>query len=197
MKGFFQDAVPAARDILLIESGSQHIFRFGLESIRRSFPEARLHLLTCWSDPPPGPLSSIYQVRDYASRGDKLRLLRYFRRHPADVLAVLCSKEPVMYSWKMLALMMIPAKPLIINENGDFFWLDWHNRRTLRLFLQSRWGIFSREALRTLLLAMAFPFTILFLLANAAWLFARRWRRLLLWRIRRQSGNPQGNRLLW
>lgn len=184
MIGFFQSAVPPARDILLIESGSQDIFRRGLAGIRRTFPEARLHLLTCWPDPPPGPLTSLHRVRDYTSRRDKLRLLRSLRKQPSDVLAVLCSKEPVMFSWKMLAILLIPAKTLIINENGDFFWFDWQSRGALRQFLQSRWGLLSHEFLLTLLRAFAFPFTILFLLANAAWLYSRRWRRLLLWKLR-------------
>ena len=187
MKGFFNNAVPPARDILLIESGSQHVLVRALGGIRQVFPEARLHLITCWPDPPQGSFASVLRVRDYPGRRAKLRLLTSFRRKPSDVLAVVCSKEPVMYAWKMMALLLVPAKTLIINENGDFFWLDWHNRRTLRRFLQTRWGIVHREFLLTLLRAMAFPLTVLFLLATAAWLYARRWRRLLLWRLRESS----------
>jgi len=184
MKGFFQDAVPPARDILLFESGSQDIFARALGAIRQSFPQARLHLVTCWPDSPPGPFASLHHVRDYRGTGDKLRLLASFRKNPADILVVVCSKEPVMYAWKMLALLAVPSKTLIINENGDYFWLDWHNRRTLRRFMQSRWVIVRKEFLLTGLRAIAFPFTLLFLLANAAFLYSRRWRRLLLWKIR-------------
>ena len=191
MKGFFRGAVPPARDILLIESGSREVFRRALEGIRRSFPEARLHLVTCWPNPPPGPFASLYRVRDYPSRWDKLRLLRSFRKKHPDILAILCSREKVMYWWKMLALLVVPAKTLIINENGDFFWIDWQNSRTLRRFLQSRWGLVGTEALLTSLRALAFPLALLFLLANALFLYARRWRRLLLWRIR-GSGPPRG-----
>ena len=197
MNGFFHDAVPPVRDILLIESGSQDIFRRGLESIRRSFPEARLHLLTCWPDPPPGPLASLYRVRDYATRRDKLRLLHSLRKQPSDVLAILCSKESVMYSWKMLALLVVPAKTLIINENGDFFWFDWQNRSKLRQFMQSRWVIIRKEFFLTMLRALAFPFTVLFLLATAARLYARRWLRMLLWKIRGQDRDRGENRLPW
>ena len=197
MNGFFHDEVPPPLDILLIESGSQEIFRRGLESIRRSFPEARLHLLTCWPDPPPGPLASLHRVQDHASRRDKLRLLRSFRKEPSDALAILCSKEPVMYTWKLLALLVVPAKTLIINENGDYFWFDWQNRGALRQFLQSRWTIIRKEFFLTMLRALVFPFTVLFLLANAARLYSRRWRRLLLWKIRGKGRDREGNRLLW
>ncbi|MBI4480690.1 MAG: hypothetical protein HY651_11765 [Acidobacteria bacterium] len=192
MKGFFRGAVPPARDILLIESGSEEIFRRALEGIRRSFPEARLHLVTCWPGLPPVPLEGLYRVQDYASRWDKLRLIRSFRKKPPDVLAILCSQEKVMYWWKMLALLVVPAKTLIINENGDFFWLDWQNFRTLRRFLQSRWGLIGTESLFTSLRALAFPLILLFLLANALFLYARRWRRLLLWRIRGGGGHRRG-----
>ena len=183
MKDFFQDDVPLARDILLIESGSQDIFSRALANIRQSFPEARLHLLTCWPEAPPGPFASLFRVRDYPSRRDKLRLLGSFRRKPSDILVVVCSKEPVMYAWKMLALLWVPAKTLVVNENGDYFWLDWNNRRALRRFLQSRWVIIRKEFLLTVLRAIIFPFTVLFLLANAALLYSRRWRQLLLWKI--------------
>jgi hypothetical protein len=194
---FFQSAAPSARDILLIESGSQVIFRRGLATIRRSFPEARLHLLTCWPDPPPGPFASLHRVRDYTSRRNKLRLLRSFRKQPVDVLAILCSKEPVLFSWKMLALLLIPAKALILNENGDFLWLDWQNREAVRQFLHTRWGIFHQEMFLTFLRALAFPFTVLFLLAHAAWLYGRRWRRLLLWKIRGDGPGRERTRPLW
>ena len=65
MKGYFNDAVPAARDILLVESGSQDIFERALGGIRRAFPEARLHLLTCWPNPPAGAFASHWSVRAY------------------------------------------------------------------------------------------------------------------------------------
>ena len=187
MKGFFRDDVPSARDILLFESGSQHVFARALGSLRQSFPEARLHLVTCWPDTPPGPFANLYRVRDYPSRGDKVRLLSAFRKTPADVLVVVCSRERVMYAWKMLALFWVPAKTLIVNENGDYFWLDWHNRRALRQFLQSRWSIMRKEYLLTVLRAVVFPLTLLYLLANAAFIYARRWRRLLLWKIQGKS----------
>jgi hypothetical protein len=184
MKGFFDDAVPSGHSVLVIESGSQHILARASNGLRQAFPEARLSLLTCWPDTPPGPFARVMQARDYPGTGAKLRLLASFRKQPSDVLAVVCSKEPIMYSWKMMALLIVPAKTLIINENGDFFWLDWNNRRTLRSFLQSRWVIIRKEFLLTVLRALAFPFTVLYLLATAAWLYARRWRRLLWWRIR-------------
>ena len=84
----------------------------------------------------------------------------------------------------MLALGLFPAKVLIVNENADFFWLDWDNRRTLRRFLAIRWGVNRDEVLSTALRALVFPLTLLFLIFTALFLYFRRWRRLLLWKLR-------------
>jgi hypothetical protein len=189
MKGFFRDNIPPARDLLLLESGSPEIFRRAFANIRRAFPHARLHLCTCWPDPPPG-CSDVFQVSEYPSWRDKLRLLLSFRKSRWDILVILCSQEPIMYAWKMAALLLVPAKTLIINENGDFFWLHWQNRGTLRSFLAARWVIIRKEFLLTALRALVFPLTLLYLIAVAAFLYARRWRRLLLWKIRPRS-SPQ------
>ncbi|HWP83950.1 MAG TPA: hypothetical protein VNN17_02065 [Terriglobia bacterium] len=187
-------AVPPARDILLVESGSPQAFRQGLVNIRQSFPETRLQLLTCWPEPAQNVFSSIYRVQEYASRREKLALLFSLRKNPPDVLGILCSNDPIMYSWKLLATLVLPAKVLIINENGDFFWLDWQNRKALRRFLQSRWVIIRKEFLLTLLRGMVFPLTFLYLLLHAGWLYLRRWRRLALWRIQGgglRKGKPE------
>ena len=37
---------------------------------------------------------------------------------------MICSGEPVMMKWKWALALRIPAKDFIINENGDYFWLD-------------------------------------------------------------------------
>jgi hypothetical protein len=188
VKGFFNDAVPSARSVLVIESGSQHILSRALPQMCTAFPEARLDLLTCWPGAAHSAPIQVRQASDFPGNAAKLRLLSSYRNRPPDVLAVVCSKEPIMYSWKMMALLLVPAKTLIINENGDFFWLDWNNRRTLRSFLQSRWVIIRKEFLLTALRTLVFPLTVLYLLATATWIYARRWRRLLWWRI---TGPPQ------
>jgi hypothetical protein len=192
MKDFFRGAVPQPRSILAIESGSPHILRRALGGIRQMFPEAQLHLCTCWPDPAPDGVSTLFRVADYPSQRDKIRLLLTFRRSRYDVLVILCSQEPIMYAWKMMVLLLVPAKTLIVNENGDFFWLDWQNRGALRQFLATRWVIIRKEFLLTILRAIVFPFTLLFLIANAVFFYARRWRRLLLWKIRELSAPHTG-----
>ena len=184
MKYFFRRKFPEAADVLLIESGSPDVARRALGGIRKILPRARYHLLTCWPDPPSGIFTSVSQAADYPSGWAKVRLLVSLARRKWRVLAILCTGESVLWRWKMLALGLFPAKVLIVNENADFFWLDWDNRRTLRRFLAIRWGVNRDEVLSTALRALVFPFTLLFLILTALFLYARRWRRLLLWRLR-------------
>jgi hypothetical protein len=197
MTRFLRGAVPPAHDVLLIESGSQALFRRGLEKIRCAFPDARLQLLTCWPNVDAQPYSRVYSVQEYASRRDKLALLYLLRKTPPDVLGVLCSAEPIMSAWKLLALLSLPSKVLIINENGDFFFLDWPNRSALRQFLQSRWVIIRKEFLLTVLRALVFPLTVLYLLANAARLYLRRWYRLIFWKLPGGRASRRGMASLW
>lgn len=191
MKYFFSRKVPSAQDILLMESGSPEVARTALEGIRKMFPSARCHLCTCWPNPPAGLFASVLRVTDYPSSWDKLRLLYSYRQKGWEVLVMLCTGEPILWRWKIAALLLLPAKVLIINENADFFWLDWGNRKTFRRFLAIRWGVNQEELLQTALRACVFPLTLLVLLVTAAWLYARRWRRLLRWKMASVwAGNP-------
>ncbi len=188
MKYFFRRKIPTARDILLMESGSREVARQALESIRKIFPHARYHLCTCQPDPPPAMFSNVFRVTDYPTGWKKLGLLLYFWRQGWEVLVILCTGEPLLWRWKMLALVILPAKVMIVNENADFFWLDWGNQGNLRRLLGIRWGVNLEEFFYTLLRALAFPLTLLILLFTAGFLYMRRARRLLLWKIKGLPG---------
>ena len=183
MKFFFQRKIPAVHDVLLFESGSPEVARRALEQIRRIFPAARYHLCTCWPDPPVGSVASVFRVVEYPSSWNKLRLLWSFRQRRWEILAILCTGEPILLWWKLAALLLLPAKALIVNENADFFWLDWGNWRIVRRFVAIRWGVNQEELLQTLVRALVFPVTLSYLLATAGWLYFRRWRKLLAWKM--------------
>ena len=184
MKYFFRRKIPVAGDILFMESGSPEVARRALEGIRKIFPRARYHLCTCQPVPSTTMFSSVFQVTDYPTGWEKLGLLFSFWRKGWEVLVILCTGEPLLWRWKILALAILPAKVIIVNENADFFWLDWGNRATLRRLMGIRWGVNLDEILFTMLRAVAFPFTLLLLLATAGFLYLRRARRLLFWKIR-------------
>jgi hypothetical protein len=166
-----------------MESGSPEVARQALVQIRKVFPEAQYHLLTCQSDPPPEIFADTFQVFNYPTAWQKLRLLHSFRSKKWEVMVILCTGEPIMLYWKMLAVLLIPAKVLIVNENKDFFWLDWENRGNARHLLRDRWGLNLEQVFYTLLRALVFPITLLILLSTAAFLYLRRVRRLLLWKF--------------
>lgn len=191
MKYFFRRKFPGADDVLLIESGSPEVARRAVGKIREHFPGARYHLLTCWPATTPesrlapaGPYRSVFRAADYPTGWEKLRLLLSLARRKWRVLAILCTGEPVLWRWKMLALAVFPSKVLIVNENADFFWVDWAHRHHVRQFLAVRWGINRGEMAATALRALVFPLTLLFLILTALYLYARRWRRLVVWRLR-------------
>src|SRR3990172_1686617 len=113
MKYFLRGKIPAARDVLVIESGSPEGTRRALGGIRRIFPDARYHLLTCWPDPPPDLFADVFRAADYPSGWEKVRLLVSFARRRWRVLAILCTGEPILSRWKILALALLPAKVLV------------------------------------------------------------------------------------
>lgn len=187
----------AVRDVLLIESGSGGVGQRVLEKIQKLFPDARYHLLTCWPETTPehraARYQSVFRASDYPAGLDKVRLLFSLARSRWRVLAILCTGEPLLWRWKLLALAIFPSKVLIANENADFFWLDWAHRRNLRQFLAVRWGVNRDEIAATFFRALLFPFTLLFLILTAFYLYTRRWRRLLLWKLRPAHTKPQSD----
>jgi hypothetical protein len=183
MKYFFRRRIPKAGDILLMESGSPEVARRALEGIRNLFPGASFHLCTFRPDPPLPIYSSVFRVTDYPTGWKKLGLLFSFRRQGWEVLVILCTGEQILWRWKMLAMALLPAKVLVVNEHADFFWLEWDNLRTVRQLLGIRWGVNLEEFFYNLLRALIFPLTFLFLISTAGFLYLRRAWRLLQWKI--------------
>ena len=99
------------------------------------------------------------------------------------VVVMLCTGEPLLLRWKVLAGLIVPATILIVNEHADFFWFDWSNLRTIRRLLSIRSGVNLEELFLTALCGLVFPLTVLYLIGIAGLLYLRRARRLLLWKI--------------
>jgi hypothetical protein len=183
MKYFFRRKIPRGDDVLLIESGSRDVALRAISNIRNIFPGARYHLCTCLPNSPADQFASVHRAADYPGAWSKLKLLFSFRGYSSPVLVMLCTGEPILLKWKVLAALLIPAKILIVNEHADFFWFDISNRRTIRRLLSIRSGVNLEELLFTLLRGLAFPLTLLYLAIFAGFMYLRRWRRLLLWKI--------------
>ena len=87
---------------------------------------------------------------------------------------MICSGEPIMTKWKWALALRLPVKVLVVNENGDFFWFDRANWRTVRRFVFIRTGLSGGDAVRTIGRILVFPLTLAFLLLYAALIHLRR-----------------------
>ena len=83
-----------------------------------------------------------------------------------------------MTKWKWAIAFGVPAKVFVLNENGDYFWMDWSNWATMRHFVLFRAGLAGPGAVRTIGRLFLFPLTLLYLLSFAAIVHTKRWARL-------------------
>ena len=184
MKWFLSGGSPEPTRILLVESGSRHLLERAVGEMKHHFPKAHFDLCTCF----PGviqavPVEQVWRVNDARSLGSKLSLARTVVRTKPPIAALLFSGEPVMFNWKMLLLAALPSKIIVINEHGDFFWLDRKNLRVLRSFVGARLGVGGDAFLRTISQVLVFPFVFLFLVFYTLVTYLARWTRLLLWKV--------------
>ncbi len=164
--------------MLLVESGSRSVMESLLpRAIERSREVERIDLVTCYPGSPQGldeAHSKVWRVWEYTGRERRKELYRELRERGYDIICILCTGEPIMTKWKWSLAWQMPAKVMIVNENSDWFWLDYSNWRTVRQFMLYRSGLTGANAVSTLGRLLIFPFTFLWLLTFAAWVHLRR-----------------------
>jgi hypothetical protein len=150
---FFTIREPQVSRILLVESGSRGLLEGIIPGIRKTYGDKIfVDLVTCYSGLPEGfhPENTVvYRVTDYRGR-------------------IICSAEPIMTKWKWMLAARLPAKVFVLNENGDYFWIDYGHWSIIQHFALFRAGLAGPDAVRTLARLALFPFTLLFLLSYAA-----------------------------
>ncbi len=151
---------------MLIESGSRHISEVVIPRMRGHFG-VPIDLVTCFPDAPAGT-AEVYNVNDYRGRRRGLALARQLRSRGYAVAGVVCSNEPILSKWKWALAAALPVKVLIINENGDWFWLDRAHWAHIRQFLKYRAGLADAGIVRAFARVVVFPFTLSYLLLYAA-----------------------------
>ena len=170
--------LPAVNSILLVESGSRGLVEGLIQGLRQSWGgEIIIDLVTCFATLPKGfepQTTRVYRVADYRGREARARLYRELAGNHYSLLGVVCSGEPVMTKWKWAVALRIPAKIFIVNENGDYFWLDRKHLGPIRRFMLYRSGLAGSGAVRTVARLISFPFTLLYLLLYATSVHARR-----------------------
>jgi len=175
---FLSRRLPPADSILLVESGSRGLLEGLIPNLRDTWgDDVFIDIVTCYSKMPQGCLprtTRIYRVTDYRGREARRKLYRELDRNRYAIMGIICSGEPVMTKWKWVLAARIPAKIFVINENGDYFWLDRGHLEPLRQFVLLRAGLAGAGAVRTLARVVSFPFTLLYLLLYAATVHGRR-----------------------
>ena len=174
--------VPVSR-IILIESGSRAIVEGLLPPLRASWArDVPVDLLTCYGGVPAGldRDAFVYRVADYATSDSRKELIRQLRSRRYNIAGIVCSGEPIMTKWKWLVVLRLPVKVFVINENGDYFWINREQTRNIREFCFVRMGLEGEGSIRTLGRLIAFPFSLMFLLMYAFAAHAGRLIRLAL-----------------
>jgi len=175
VKYFFRKGGPPFQRTVLVESGPREIFENLLPFLYTQFPE--LDLVTCFAGAPTTfkpECGNLYQVADYQGKEGRARLYQQLRTRNCGAIGIICADLPIMTKWKWALAARTPAKLFIINENGDFFWVDYANWRTIVHFVLFRAGLTGAEAVPTLTRLALFPFTLLFLLTYAGWVHGKR-----------------------
>ncbi len=170
--------MPSTAAILLVESGSRGLMEKVVPGLRQTWgPETFIDLVTCYSGLPRGfeePNTRVYRVTDYRGREGRRRLYRELAANRYGLLGIICSGEPIMAKWKWALALRVPAKVFVINENGDYFWLDRKHLEPIRQTIFLRAGLSGAGAVRTLARIFSFPFTLTYLLLYAAAIHTRR-----------------------
>lgn len=180
-KLLFSKQIPAFDRVLMIESGSRHLVENLLDSLYGVYPGMRFDLVTCYAASPrsfrPGQ-GEVFRIADFTGAAGRARLYAQLQARRYTVMGIICSGEPIMTKWKWALFAQVPAKVFILNENGDYFWLDYSNWKTVRHFLLFRSGLAGGGAVLTLGRLLLFPFTFAYLLLYAGAAHLRRWFRL-------------------
>jgi len=177
LRYFFSRHVPDLRRVLLVESGPRHLIEDLLPGIYSQTVNRRVDLFTCFSGAPRGFDASrgeVFRTQDYPGRAERKKLYARLRRQGYDALGIVCADTPLMAKWKWALAWQVPAKVFILNENGDYFWFDYSQWRTMLHFLLFRAGLTGAEGAATLARLAFAPFVLLYLLAFAAYIHLRR-----------------------
>ncbi len=163
----------------MVESGSRHVLDGWVPHFRERYGrQVQLDLFTCYSGQPkdfPSECGRVYRSTDYVGGAARRRLARELAHGRYNVIAILCTGEPILAKWKWLLAARVPAKLLVINENGDYFWFDRTEWRNIRALISARLGLTGSNIVSTLFRLLALPFGVLYLLAFAGRAHLRRY----------------------
>ena len=176
---------PDPTSILLVESWSREIMEKVIEGLRRVWGHTIfIDLVTCYPTLPRGfdpRTTRTYLSSDYRGFKSRRRLMSELAANEYNVVGIVCSGEALLLKWKWALALALKAKVFIVNENGDYFWLDREHLPVIRRFIIERAGLAGAGTgiVRRFARTVAFPFALPYLALYAAVVHARRAVRLL------------------
>lgn len=177
MRHFFTRSVPLFSRVLLIESGSRELIENLLPILYQNHSGLTCDLVTCYAGIPRTfreDQGAVYRVTDYPAGESRQRLYKELGAKDYAILGIICSAEPIMTKWKWMLCARLSGKVFVLNENGDYFWLDRGNLAAIRYFVLFRAGLTGAGAVRTLARVVLFPFSLLYLILYAITVHFRR-----------------------
>ena len=138
--------------------------------------DAVVDIVTCYGGQPNAlsPRGRVYRVTDYGGAAGRARLLAELRRNNYEAVGVLCTAEPIMTKWKWWLAWKLPAKAFIVNENGDYFWIDRGHLNLIAHFGLFRLGMAGAGFVPTLARLAILPLSFVYLVWYAASAHLRR-----------------------
>lgn len=175
MRHFFTRATPPFTRALLIESGSRRLLDALVPSLYQFYGDRlEIDLVTCYAGVPEGFRGAVYRVTDYSGRAGRKRLYAELASRGYPIVGMICSGESIMTKWKWALAARLPAKVFALNENGDYFWVDWSRWRVILQFAMFRAGLTGAAAIPTIARLLFFPFSLAYLVMYAAFVHLRR-----------------------
>jgi len=175
LRHFFRRGNPPFTKALLVESGSRRLFDDLIAGLYETYGEQiEIDLVTCFAGVPEGFRGKVFRVTDYQGREARKRLFSELKAENYPIAGIICSGEPIMTKWKWALAAKLPAKIFVVNENGDYFWLDWGHWRVMTHFVLYRAGMTGASAIPTIARLLFFPLTFSYLLVYAGFAHLRR-----------------------
>ena len=178
MRFLFSKQVPPFDRVAIIESGSRQLLEDLLPGLYEIYGSSmRLDLITCYAGAPKAfraEQGEVFRIANYSGHGGREQLVGELKARRYNITGVICSAEPIMTKWKWMLALRLPGKVFLLNENGDYFWVDRGHLGVLTHFVLLRLGLAGAGAVLTIGRIVLFPFSLLYLLAFAGMVHLRR-----------------------
>ena len=176
IRRFVSPRIPDLDRVIFVESGSRYLLENLLSALHQRGVSPHVDVVTCFAGTPRNlpPANAVYRVADYAGTVGRQRLYRQLMANDYRAVGIICSGEAIMTKWKWAIVANLPLKVFVLNENGDYFWLDRANWRTASHFAAFRLGLNGAGAITTASRIAVFPFTFLYLVTFALFVHLRR-----------------------